>query len=55
MEPGLVIGHQDAAPYNAAVVNGDRLVGFFDWDTAGPSTRDFDSLAAAPADRTASG
>jgi hypothetical protein len=42
MEPGLVIGHQDVAPYNAAVLNGDRLVGFFDWDTAGPSTREFD-------------
>ncbi|MEU4243544.1 phosphotransferase [Actinoplanes sp. NPDC026619] len=41
MGPGLVIGHQDAAPYNA-VVDGDRLVGFFDWDIAGPSTREFD-------------
>jgi Ser/Thr protein kinase RdoA (MazF antagonist) len=47
MEPGLVIGHQDAAPYNAAVLNGDRLVGFFDWDAAGPSTRDFDLAFAA--------
>jgi len=47
MEPGLVIGHQDAAPYNAAVLNGDRLVGFFDWDTAGPSTREFDLAFAA--------
>jgi hypothetical protein len=46
MEPGLVIGHQDAGPYNAAVVNGDRLVGFFDWDTAGPSTREFDMALA---------
>jgi Ser/Thr protein kinase RdoA (MazF antagonist) len=46
MAPGLVIGHQDAAPYNA-VVNGDRLVGFFDWDTAGPSTREFDLAFAA--------
>jgi hypothetical protein len=41
MRPGLIVGHQDAAPYNA-VVDGDRLVGFFDWDTAGPSTREVD-------------
>jgi hypothetical protein len=41
MRPGLIVGHQDAAPYNA-VVDGDRLVGFFDWDIAGPSTRDWD-------------
>ncbi|MBM2615987.1 phosphotransferase [Actinoplanes sp. LDG1-06] len=47
MEPGLIVGHQDAAPYNAAVVNGDRLTGFFDWDTAGPSTREFDLAFAA--------
>jgi hypothetical protein len=24
MKPGLVIGHQDVAPYNAAVLDGDR-------------------------------
>jgi hypothetical protein len=47
MEPGQVIGHQDAAPYNAAVLDGDRLAGFFDWDTAGPSTREFDLAFAA--------
>ncbi|WP_305787081.1 phosphotransferase [Symbioplanes lichenis] len=47
LQPGQVIGHQDAAPYNAAVVNGERLAGFFDWDTAGPSTRDFDLAFAA--------
>ncbi|MFI7602515.1 phosphotransferase [Actinoplanes sp. NPDC049681] len=41
MRPGLVIGHQDAGPYNA-VVDGDRLVGFYDWDTAGPSPREWD-------------
>jgi hypothetical protein len=29
MRPGLIIGHQDAAPYNA-VVDGERLVGFYD-------------------------
>ncbi|GAA4607607.1 hypothetical protein BJY16_006419 [Actinoplanes octamycinicus] len=41
MRPGMVIGHQDAAPYNA-VMDGDRLAGFFDWDTAGPSPREVD-------------
>jgi hypothetical protein len=39
--PGLVIGHHDAAPFNAVWRDG-RLRGFFDWDTAGPSSRDFD-------------
>lgn len=34
-EPGLIIGHNDAAPYNAAWLNG-KLTGFFDWDLAGP-------------------
>jgi hypothetical protein len=24
------------------VVDGDRLIGFFDWDIAGPSSREFD-------------
>ncbi|HYO18234.1 MAG TPA: phosphotransferase [Dermatophilaceae bacterium] len=33
--PGLVIGHNDAAPYNA-VWDDDRLVGFVDWDMCGP-------------------
>jgi hypothetical protein len=41
MRPGWIVGHQDAAPYNA-VMDGDRLVGFFDWDTAGPSPREDD-------------
>jgi hypothetical protein len=41
MQPGWIIGHQDAAPYNA-VMDGDRLVGFFDWDTASPSAREDD-------------
>ena len=41
MRPGLVVGHQDAAPYNA-VVDGERLVGFCDWDIAGPSSREWD-------------
>ncbi|GAA2713268.1 phosphotransferase [Actinoplanes palleronii] len=34
--PGLIIGHNDAAPYNAAWSDG-RLTGFFDWDLAGPA------------------
>jgi hypothetical protein len=41
VQPGLIVGHQDAAPYNA-VVDGDRLVGFCDWDIAAPSSREFD-------------
>lgn len=44
--PGLIIGHHDAAPYNAVWAEG-RLVGFADWDTAGPSTRDLDLAYAA--------
>lgn len=44
--PGLVIGHHDAAPYNAVWRDG-RVVGFFDWDTAGPSSREFDLAFAA--------
>ena len=43
---GLVIGHHDAAPYNA-VWNDGNLAGFFDWDTAGPSSREFDLAYAA--------
>ncbi|MEU1376052.1 phosphotransferase [Streptomyces triculaminicus] len=39
--PGLIIGHHDAAPWNAVWRDGS-LAGFFDWDTAGPSTREFD-------------
>jgi hypothetical protein len=46
MQPGLIVGHQDAAPYNA-VMDGDRLVGFFDWDTASPSSRDDDLAFSA--------
>lgn len=44
--PGWIIGHQDAAPYNA-VMDGDRLIGFFDWDTASPSTSEVDLAFAA--------
>jgi len=39
--PGLVIGHHDAAPWNA-VWHDDALVGFVDWDTVGPSSRELD-------------
>jgi phosphotransferase family enzyme len=39
--PGLVIGHHDASPWNA-VWQGGRLVGFVDWDTASPSSPEFD-------------
>ncbi len=39
--PGLVVGHHDASPYNA-VWSDDGLVGFVDWDTAGPSSRELD-------------
>ena len=38
---GLVIGRQDAAPWNV-VVRGGHLVGFVDWDSAGPSSRELD-------------
>ena len=44
--PGLVVGHHDAAPYNA-VWHDDELVGFVDWDTAGPSSRELDLAFAA--------
>jgi hypothetical protein len=44
--PGLVIGHHDAAPYNAVWRRG-RLVGFVDWDVAGPSSREFDLAYSA--------
>jgi len=46
MQPGWIVGHQDAAPYNA-VMDGDRLVGFFDWDTASPSPREVDLAFSA--------
>ncbi|HWS34878.1 MAG TPA: aminoglycoside phosphotransferase family protein [Actinoplanes sp.] len=40
-EPGLIIGHNDAAPYNATR-HGRRLTGFVGWDFAGPVTREAD-------------
>jgi hypothetical protein len=39
--PGRIIAHNDAAPYNA-VWNQDGLVGFVDWDMAGPITPELD-------------
>lgn len=44
--PGDIIGHNDAAPYNAAWSQG-RLTGFFDWDMAGPVTPEWDLAFAA--------
>jgi hypothetical protein len=44
--PGDVIGHNDAAPYNAvwrtAAAGRQELVGFIDWDFAAPCTRIWD-------------
>jgi mutator protein MutT len=36
-----VVGHNDVAPYNVVFV-GDTVVGVFDWDLAGPTTRLFE-------------
>ena len=44
--PGLIIGHNDTAPYNAAWQRG-TLAGFFDWDFAGPTAREWDLGFAA--------
>ena len=44
--PGLIIGHNDTAPYNAAWHHG-TLAGFFDWDFAGPATPAWDLAFAA--------
>jgi len=40
-EPGLLIGHLDASPWNAVWDDGG-LVGFIDWDTASPCRREDD-------------
>jgi hypothetical protein len=40
-EPGVVITHNDAGPWNAVWCDGE-LAGFVDWDTAGPSSREFE-------------
>lgn len=39
---GLIVGHNDAAPYNAAWDDHGRLVGFFDWDFAAPVSLEWD-------------
>ncbi len=39
--PGLIVAHNDPAPYNA-VWDPDGLVGFVDWDMAGPQSREAD-------------
>lgn len=41
-QPGLIVGHNDAAPYNAAWNDQGQLTGFFDWDFAAPVTREWD-------------
>ncbi|GHJ42859.1 hypothetical protein Cs7R123_02010 [Catellatospora sp. TT07R-123] len=50
-QPELLIGHLDAAPWNAVWDDG-TLVGFVDWDTASPSRREddlaFSALTWAP-------
>ena len=39
--PGRIVGHNDAAPYNAVWRSG-RLVAFVDWDFAGPASPEWD-------------
>ena len=41
-QPGLIVGQNDAAPYNAAWDDQGQFVGFFDWDFAAPVSRDWD-------------
>jgi aminoglycoside phosphotransferase (APT) family kinase protein len=38
---GLIVGHNDAAPYNAVWRDG-RLAGFIDWEFAGPVVPEWD-------------
>jgi hypothetical protein len=45
-QPGLLIGHLDAAPWNAVWADG-ALAGFVDWDTASPSRREEDLAFSA--------
>lgn len=40
--PGLIVGHNDAAPYNAAWADQGQLSGFFDWDFAAPVSLEWD-------------
>jgi hypothetical protein len=45
-QPGLVIAHLDASPWNAVWDDG-ALAGFIDWDTASPSPREGDLAFSA--------
>jgi hypothetical protein len=45
-QPGLVIAHLDASPWNAVWTDG-ALAGFIDWDTASPSEREGDLAFSA--------
>jgi hypothetical protein len=45
-QPGLLIAHLDASPWNA-VWAGGALAGFVDWDTASPSRREDDLAFSA--------
>ena len=50
LAPEELICHHDFAPYNVAVsstADGERVVGVFDWDVAGPGTRLEDLAFAA--------
>lgn len=40
-QPGMIIAHNDAAPYNA-VWDAEGLIGFVDWDMAGPVRPELD-------------
>lgn len=42
----MIVGHNDAAPYNAAW-HEEKLAGFFDWDFAGPATPEWDLAFSA--------
>jgi hypothetical protein len=44
--PGLIAGHNDAAPYNAVWRDG-TLAGFIDWDMVGPVSAEWDLAFAA--------
>jgi len=49
LEPGELVCHHDYAPYNVVAsptASGERVVGVFDWDMAGPGLR-LDDLAFA--------
>jgi len=41
-QPGLIVGQNNAAPYNAAWDDQGQLVGFFDWDFAAPVSLEWD-------------